>query len=72
MDGPRLLLAWRNNKGLTQTEVSRRLGVSQTSVCDWERGNKSPSVNSAIDLEELTEGEVPVRAWRTPRDTEAA
>lgn len=37
-----------------------------------ETGQCGVGLDVALDLEELSEGEVPASSWRTPRDTEAA
>lgn len=36
------LAAWRRSEGLTQTDLARRLGVSQQAVSYWERGKDVP------------------------------
>ena len=38
------LKAARVNAGLTQKEVADSLGVSNKTVCSWEKGNTFPSV----------------------------
>lgn len=37
------LMAARKNVGLTQVEAAKRLGVSVTTVQNWERGNTYPN-----------------------------
>ena len=41
-----LLRKLRLEKGLEQKELARRLGVSDTSVYNWENGRKRPSGKS--------------------------
>ena len=35
----------RENAGLSKTEISRRLGVTLSTVCHWERGAAIPRTN---------------------------
>lgn len=37
-------------EGLTQGELSRRIGVSQSAVCNWLNGKKEPSIESLWKL----------------------
>lgn len=37
------LKAWRARRGLTQTDVAKRLGVTTSFFCDIETGKKNPS-----------------------------
>jgi transcriptional regulator with XRE-family HTH domain len=41
----------RRARGLSQFELARRLGRSQTLLCRWERGTRSPSIDDALRLE---------------------
>ena len=38
------LEAWRVNAGLTQKEASKLLKVSNTTLCNWEKGKSYPSI----------------------------
>ena len=44
------LKAARVNAGLTQKEVAEKLGVSNNTVCAWEKGKSIPSVLMADKL----------------------
>lgn len=35
--------------GLTQQEIARLLGISQTSASQWESGERDPNVSAVID-----------------------
>lgn len=37
--------ACRVNAGLKQSEMAERLGKSVNTICDWEKGRKSPRVD---------------------------
>lgn len=43
----------RTKNGLTQKQLSDRLGVKQQNVSDWERGERSPSVKNLKKLAEV-------------------
>lgn len=47
------LSACRHNAGYTQAEASKVLGVCEKTVVDWEKGEKSPSIENAQKLSEL-------------------
>lgn len=36
------LIKLRNQAGLTQTQVAKKIGVDQTAVSNWERGKNPP------------------------------
>ena len=44
------LAAARVNAGLTQLEVSRLMGVSKQTVCNWENGKTAPNITQARKL----------------------
>lgn len=41
---------WRQEKGLTLKDVAVELGLSVSIVCEWEHGNRFPSVDHLLDL----------------------
>ena len=43
---PSSLAALRADAGMTQVELARRVGVSQSQIADWERGAHVPSARS--------------------------
>jgi transcriptional regulator with XRE-family HTH domain len=57
------LARWRETAGLSQKEVSKQLGVSQSAYCGWENGTQ-PQIHYALAIEKLTDGSVPVTAWK--------
>lgn len=45
-----LIKTARNKAGLTQTELARKLKVSQSTVCCWEVGRAIPRPKSLVEL----------------------
>lgn len=43
----------RKNKGLNQTELGDILGVSKSSICCYENGTRTPTIETIIDLMHL-------------------
>ncbi|MEO1102713.1 MAG: helix-turn-helix transcriptional regulator, partial [Pseudomonadota bacterium] len=71
--GPELLRAWRLNVGLGGEELASQLGVSRTLPYAWEVGRRAPNNALRYDIEEITDGAVPVESWgegegRVPED----
>lgn len=58
-----LLRAWREKRGLNQSQAARVLKVTQACLSDYERGEKSPGVVRALEIERLTGKAVPVKSW---------
>ena len=53
---PKLTLkAARVNKGLTQTELAEKVGVSLPTICNWETGETIPKVDKIGKLLEVLE-----------------
>ena len=40
----------RKNKGYTQTDLAKLLGVSKVTICGYERGNRVPSLGIFLQL----------------------
>lgn len=63
-DGPRLLRRWMRERKLRERHLKVALRLSTEQIVQrWMRGINGPSVPSAVLLEDLSEGEVPVRSW---------
>ena len=54
MDAPTRLKAWRVERGLSQPAAAKLLGISQSALCDYENGRKTPRPGTAARLEEAT------------------
>ena len=61
----KLIASLRKEKGYTQEELGRRLGVSNKTVSRWENGNYMPDIETlrflgkefSVSMEELLDGE---------------
>ena len=49
----KLLEAFRKGEELTQKEFAEMLGISQSSLCDLEKGRKIPSPSRAINIAQI-------------------
>ena len=47
---PSSLAALRADAGMTQVELAKRIGVSQSQIADWERRRNAPSAKSCVKL----------------------
>lgn len=43
----------RLNRGLTQTEVAKKLGIAQVTYCNYENGNRNPDVCTLMKLSDV-------------------
>lgn len=57
------LRAWRKSTERTLKECSEAVGVSHSLWSEWEQGTRKPTLEGAIGIEKLTEGNVPVEVW---------
>lgn len=64
-NAPALLKQWRKASGFSQSVCAKRIGVTQASWNTWENGVRSPQIEHALAMQDLTEGAVPVEAWRS-------
>ncbi|PQL91060.1 helix-turn-helix transcriptional regulator [Apibacter adventoris] len=46
------LIQLRRKKRISQKEVAESIGVSQSTLCDWESGKRNPKVESLFKLAE--------------------
>ena len=54
---------WRVARGVSVQELSRRVGVSASTVTCWLRGSVIPSLPAAFVVADVTAGEVPPVSW---------
>lgn len=43
----------RENKGLSQVYVAEQIGVTQSMLCQVERGTKNPSLQLSVEIAEV-------------------
>jgi transcriptional regulator with XRE-family HTH domain len=49
--------------GLLGGAIAEQLGVSEPTLSKLRRGKQRPSIEQAVALARITQGEVPVEAW---------
>ena len=52
------LRAWRMRKGMSQVDLARKFKTTPQVVYDWEKGRKTPDLESMAKIVEITAGEV--------------
>lgn len=57
-----LLRAWRDERGISQAEAAKDLGISQPAVAQWETKGR-PLLLKALEVQGYTGGAVPATAW---------
>ncbi len=62
--GARMLERWMRKTDTSQGQVASSLGVAQSSVCRWLKGEQDITLRSAVKLEKITL--IPARAWLEP------
>lgn len=70
----------RQAKGLTRSELAKRLGVSRQRVGNWERGLNTPTLGVlpglarelGVTVDELITGEPSPQGWLSPEQREEA
>lgn len=50
--------------GINQADFAKRIGVSRPYVCLLALGTKTPSLEVALSIQEVTGGEVSVNQWK--------
>lgn len=46
-------LECRKKAGMTQSDVARKLGITESSVCQWETGATHPSTKRLFEIAKL-------------------
>lgn len=57
------LSEYQSSSGLTQRALAERLKISKSFLNEILRGEKAPSVSTAIRIAEATDGAVPITSW---------
>ena len=55
--------AWIDAQGWTRTKLAKELKIPFTSMCYFCRDERRPSLEIMVQIEELTNGAVPIRYW---------
>lgn len=67
------LRTWRKANGLTQTQLGAAIGVGVAQVCMIENGKRGTSIATAVKIDKLTGGAVPLESLLpTARESAAA
>jgi DNA-binding XRE family transcriptional regulator len=61
---PSLFEAWTQSSGKSKAEVAATLGISLSSLYQIIYGRSQPRLETAIKIEEMTEGKFPVKFWK--------
>jgi transcriptional regulator with XRE-family HTH domain len=64
------LKQWRERQvpKLSQQKAAEMIGTFQGTWAPWEKGTRGPDVHHALEIEKLTDGEVPASGWAKLRD----
>lgn len=60
---PTAFEAWTQSSGKSKAEVAAALGISLVSLYQILYGRSKPRLETALKIEELTEGKFPVQFW---------
>ncbi len=52
------LRLWRMRHGISQADFARRLNTTSQVVCDWEKGRKTPDIESMAKIVDVTGGAI--------------
>lgn len=62
------LAQWLKERGMFQFEFAKMLDVSPSTITRIVRGDYKPRIDLAIQIEQETEGFVPIRGWSDKSD----
>ena len=62
------LFEYMITKEVSQASLAKRIGVSQPTLSRYISGDVLPNVVTALEIQQATQGEVPVEAWLTIKD----
>ena len=65
------LAAWRSahDPKITLQSCADAVGVKHPTWIDWEKGNRSPSLEKALAVELFTKGVIEIEAWGFDQET---
>lgn len=59
------LFEYMITKDVSQSSLAKRIGISQPTLSRYVSGDVLPNVVTALKIQQITSGEVPVEAWLT-------
>ncbi len=62
------LFEYMITKEVSQASLAKRIGVSQPTLSRYISGDVLPNVVTALEIQKVTQGDVPVEAWLTIKD----
>ena len=62
------LFEYMITKEVSQASLAKRIGVSQPTSSRYISGDVLPNVVTALEIQKVTQGDVPVEAWLTIKD----
>ena len=57
------LAAWLQDNGIRQRDFAEWVGIRTTDLCRFCKGHRLPSLDVALQIEQATDGDVPMSAW---------
>jgi transcriptional regulator with XRE-family HTH domain len=54
---------WRVRVGFTQSELAKKLEISQAFIAQLEKGGKDPGLKLAVGISDISAGELPAEMW---------
>ncbi len=66
------LFEYMITKDVSQSSLAKRIGISQPTLSRYVSGDVLPNVVTALKIQQITSGEVPVEAWLTVKQDVAS
>lgn len=62
------LFEYMITRDVSQSSLAKRIGVSQPTLSRYVSGDVLPNVVTALKIQQVTSGDVPVEAWLTVKE----
>jgi len=59
------LARYKHAEKLTDEKIGLELGLDRTHILRLRKGQRSPSLTTALKIQEWSKGKIPVEAWGT-------
>lgn len=67
MTAPEKLAAWLDNNGIRRDWFAeKRMRVNKSTLTRWLSGAQMPAMTARLQIQDATDGAVPVEAWDNP------